>query len=95
MYGFLENYKSKKEKNIFIESCYNLAFCSIDAYLSEPTEEEYETIARCCVDAYMESEDIDLIAIADYVSMKYADKELTLDRLRNMSRWEIIDMVTD
>ena len=72
---------------------YLICFGCIDAFLENPTEEEYSTISDICYNLYLKLDDICLERIADSISSKYADKVFSLDDLKTMDKWQICQYV--
>lgn len=68
-------------------------FNSVDSFLDNPTEEEYQQIYEICYEVYMESEDVDLVSISDKVSEMYYDAKITLPELKTKSVWEILNLI--
>ena len=88
----LELYKEMNEKyaSVFTIATKCLMYKSVEAFIDEPTDEEYETIANVCCNAFMKDENCNLVKLADRVSEAYSNGEFTLEELKEMSRWTII-----
>ena len=90
----LEFYKElRKTEDKYTLAYYLICYNSVDAYIDNPTDEEFETIAENCVNVYMKADDCDLGKLADIVSMKYSEGDFTLEELDDMSKWDILDMI--
>ena len=66
-----------------------LIYNSVDAFVDEPTDEEYGVIADACYRAYMKADSVDLIRLADKVSEEYSLGNITLDYLREVSPYKL------
>ena len=71
----------------------HICYLSVDAYISDATDEEYEVIANACINAYLKDDECDLIELADCVCEKYSRNLIDLDNLKTMSKWEIIELL--
>lgn len=67
-------------------------FSSIDAFVDNPTEEEYEILSGGIINAYLQTDDCDLGKLADSIAEKYANKKFTLNEFNRMSKWEVLDL---
>lgn len=89
----LKYYKHLKQEPRRYTILYKLfCFASIDAFVEEPTDEEYEILSEGIIDAYLQLDDCDLGKLADCVTEKYANREFTLAQFSNMSKWEVLDL---
>ena len=68
-----------------------LIYNSVDAFVDDATDEEYGVIADACYRAYMKSDSVDLIRLADKVSEEYSLGNITLDYLREVSPYKLLD----
>ena len=69
-----------------------LIYNSVDAFVNDATDEEYGVISDACYRAYMKAADsVDLIRLADKVSEEYSLGNLTLDYLRAVSPYKLLD----
>jgi hypothetical protein len=72
-------------------ACYALIYNSVESFVDNPTDEEYEVIKDACYRAWMKVEDVDLIKLADKIAEEYSLSNITLDYLRNVGSYELLD----
>ena len=72
---------------------YLVCFGCIDAFVDNPTREEYEVIADICYELYLKLDDVNLENIADSIAKNYADRRFTLQELKKMDRWQICQFI--
>lgn len=91
----LEIYKEMKEKcsnpSVFEIAAKILIYKSVEAFIENPTDEEYEIIAQECYHAFMKTEYCDLVKFSDHVSEAYKNKEITLEELEEMDYGDILE----
>ena len=81
--------KEKKEYRIPYELiCYN----SVDAFIKNASDKEYEIIAEKCIDVYLSVDECDLVKLSDVISEKYSLKEFNLNELKEMGKYEILNI---
>lgn len=68
-------------------------FNSVDAFLNEPSEDEYMKIYQACYRTYLKSDGANLVRIADAICELYCEEKLKLDELASKSEWEILDLL--
>lgn len=89
----LKWYRCNK-KIFYTDFLYCEAFYSIDCQIPNPTEEIYQVIADMSVYAYMKDEQgIGITKIADFLSMEFAKKSITLDEIKNANKWDLLNAV--
>ena len=64
---------------------------SIDAFIDSPTDAEYNVISDVCYRAYMKVDEIDFIRLTDRVAEEYSLGNITLDYLREVSPYKLLD----
>lgn len=85
----LDIYKKYKEE---INALDFVAFCEIDYWIKNPTDEEYETITNVCTDAYTNANvSCDFVSFCSDVCSTYADNDISLQELKEMSCADILD----
>lgn len=90
----LELYKQIPRKYKFMTIYRFVCYSSIDAYISNPTDQVYEVITEKCIAAYLKVDNSESLEdIANCVSEKYSNNELTLEKLEKMSSWDIIELL--
>ena len=83
--------KLKFEEKDIITAWKLLCYRSIDTYIENASDKEYEVISEVCINAYMKTDDIcDLSRLADCVSEKYVKNKLSINDLQNLSKWDIL-----
>lgn len=88
-----KNLKGNKEYSPWEIASAFIIYNAIDNFAENPTDEEYETIYSTIYRAYMKCDNVNLVKIADAVCGKYyVDKEYTLDKLKNMSTEDILNL---
>lgn len=70
-----------------------MCFSCIDAFVENPTEEEYEVLSDTSCWLYSKLDDVQLETIADSLSKEYANKAFTLEELKDMDRWEVLEYI--
>lgn len=68
-------------------------FNSFDSFVDNPTEEEYYAFYRICYKAYMKTESLSLVKIADTLAEGYYEGKFTLEELEKMSPCVVLDLV--
>ncbi len=90
----LERYKNLKQDKAIHDILYKMiCYSAVDAYIEEPADLVYKTIADNCIKAFLKADECDLIKLADIISFKYSKNELTLDMLNKMSNWDILGLM--
>lgn len=92
----LDYFKSIKKANSFSPWEIAIAFSvfnSVDAFLNEPSEDEYMKIYQVCYRAYLKSDGGNLVRIADAICELYCEGKIKLDELASKSEWEILDLL--
>lgn len=92
IYKMLKSNKDMKGLNVYELGCALIGFTSIENYIENPTDEEYNVIFHKCYEAYMKAEESNLSRLIDGVVEKYSNHEFTLEELKNMSKWDILNM---
>lgn len=72
---------------------YLVCFGCIDAFIENPTKEEYKVISDICYNLYLKLDDVNLETIADSLAEKYAKKTFTLAELKAMDLWQIAQYI--
>ena len=91
--NYLDTYKLLKEEHKDYElACALIIYNAVDCYVSHPTVEEYQVICNKVYDAFLHSEDYGLEEIANGVAEKYGKHDVTLDEIKVMSKWNILEM---
>lgn len=89
----IEYYRNLKQEAERYTILYQLfCFASIDAFVDNPTEEEYEILSEGIINAYLQIDDCDLGKLADCIAEKYAKEKFTLEEFKRMSKWEVLDL---
>ena len=65
------------------------AYYEIEAFISDPTDDEYTIIANICYDTYMKYENIALNELVKNVVEAYIDNKITLDELKKISPHDV------
>lgn len=100
----LKYYKKIKEEageNYYEDTPYKvglflIGYNSVDSYLQNPTDEEFETIVNECFNAYMDDDyDMSFSSYVDIVAEIYANGLLGLDELKGLSARELNELVFD
>lgn len=89
----LELYRKIKKEYRYSFIYKHICYLSVDAYISNATDEEYNVIANACINAYLKDDECDLMKLADCVCEKYAKKIINLEDIKTMSKWEIIELL--
>ena len=72
---------------------YLVCFLSIDAFIKNPTKEEYEVISDTSCWLYSKLDDVQLETIVDSLSKQYANQAFTLEELNEMDQWEVLEYI--
>lgn len=72
---------------------YMVCFLSIDAFVENPTKEEYEVISDTSCWLYSKLDDVQLETIAEALSKQYANQAFTLEELNEMDQWEVLEYI--
>lgn len=89
----LQLYKTLCLKGRSVDWLYKMfIYISVDAFVDEPTEEEYEVLSNKIVEAYMKVEDCDLGHFSDRICSKYRNRDFTLEELKEMSPGDILEL---
>ena len=72
---------------------YMVCFLSVDAFVKNPTKEEYEVISDTSSWLYSKLDGVQLETIADSLSKQYANQAFTLEKLNEMDYWEVLEYV--
>ena len=94
MKSSLDFYKEFENKTVSAYE-YGLAlqaYTSIDGFIQNPTDEEYNTIYSACYEAYMKSETSIWVRLVDGVAEGYSKNKFTLDELKSMDKWDILEL---
>lgn len=83
----------KKINKVYLIANEILCCGSIDNYIENPSEEEYQIISDACCEAYFLSEDCDINRMADYISKQYAAGNMSLAGIKKLTPHQILDMV--
>lgn len=95
-FGILDLYMEAKKGDGFKPWEISMAFeifNSFDSFVDNPTEEEYYAFYRICHRAYMKSENLSLVKIADTLAEGYYEGKFTLEELEKMSPCDVLDLV--
>lgn len=102
MLRYYKVFKEAAEENPWSPSPYRMGmflvgYNSVDSYLDNPTDEEYETITGGCFNAYMDADDIHMsfAFYTDIVSLAYANKEISLEEIKNWAPRELDNFILD
>ena len=90
MKNSLDFYKTSKDMYEYGHAL--IAYTCIEAALENATDEEYLTIFNACYYAYMKAEDSNWVNLVEGVAGKYADKKFTLNELKSMDKWDLLEM---
>lgn len=102
MLKFYKELKQKSVKDPCSSSPYRtgmllIGYNSVDSFLENPTDEEYETITWSCFYSYMDADDIRM-SFAHYVDIiaeAYANKEISLKEIKEWTTRELDDFIFD
>ena len=90
----VQYYNQIKEETEKYTILYQLfCFASIDAFVQEPTEQEYMILSEGIINAYLNVEECDLGKLADCIAEQYANKKFTLEEFHAMSKWDILEQI--
>ena len=89
----LDIYKElKSQRNDIWEIAVKMSmYNSIGTFVDNPTDEEYKIISDVCYRAYMKAEKVDFIRLCDRVSEEYSLGDITLEELKEMTAWQLLD----
>lgn len=93
--NFQEVLEFYKENNNSYEIALKLeSFYSIDCQINNPSEEEYRVISDVAIYLYMKDEGgIGITKITDFLALQYAKKNITLEEIKNSSKWDLLDAI--
>lgn len=73
-----------------------ICYASVDMFIDEPTMKIYSIVANAAIDIYnIDDCDIGITEIADFLSISYANGQLTLNDIESMNRWDIYQNILD
>lgn len=66
-------------------------YASIESFIDNPTDDEYEIISSACYNAYMKADDVDLVKLTDRVAEAYNKGIVNLDYIKEMRPYALLD----
>lgn len=80
----------------FKSGLYLAAYGIIRSSIANPTDEEYETIAKVCIDAYLKADlSNNIIEVLENAADAYAYKKITLAELKELTPCELLDKFSE
>ena len=87
--------KFKELKLDYEDVCKMIMFYEIEAFLDEPTDDEYNIIADRCYDIFMKYENVAIAQFVGNVAMAYANNDISLEQLKTISKRELVRKYCD
>lgn len=90
----LKLHKRLRNDSDYFKTIYKLiCYSSIDSFVENATDKEYEIITERCISIYLKVDECDLIKLADEIAYQYANHSFTLENLNEMNDLEIIALL--